>query len=236
MATTVSLGQIMQRVRQRANLEGATTFIPDPELIDTINVAVADWYDLVTLTTFGGQYYRTPWPILTVNGQSAYPLAPNHGRIISVDANITGNSYAISAAPYQEEQRNMFKLLPFIGWSFGIQSIWYQQQGQLINFLPTPTGNYNVVINYLPMTPVLSNPGTDFLVSWNGWEERIVLDAAINLLIKDGQSDMIPALQARMDRQTQRIEHAAAQADLNAIEGVHETEAYGNWGNGNWMW
>jgi hypothetical protein len=232
--TNVTLAQLMQRVRQRANLEGANSFITDPELIDVINVCIAEWWDLVTLTTFMGQYGRSTWPILTVNDQSLYPLAPNHSRVISVDANIEGNSYAISAMPYQEEQRNMFKLLPFVGWSFGIQSVWYQQQGTNINFLPAPTAGYNVVVNYLPTAPVLNSPQSDSLNSINGWEEHIVLNAAINLLVKAGLNDMVGTLQARMDRQTARIEAAAGQADLNASEGVREVEAFGNWGNGAW--
>lgn len=230
MATNVTLGQLMLRVRQRANLEGATAFLPDAELIDNINQSVADWWDMVRLTTFQGQIARVQWPIVTVANQSSYALAPNNASVISVDANISGNSYAISAMPYQEEQRNMFKLLPFVGWSFGaVQSVWYQIQGTNINFLPTPTANYNVTVNYVPTSPVLSAP-TDTLNSVNGWEEWIVLDAATKALVKTGNTEMMAALQPYIQRQEARIKSAAAAQDMNASEGVHESEAYGNWG------
>lgn len=229
MATPVTLAQMMLRVRRRSNLEGAAAFVPDEEVIDNINTSLSEWWDMVRLTTYQGQIARMIWPIVTVANQSAYPLAPNTGSIISVDANINGQNYAISAMPYQEEQRNMFKLLPFVGWSFGIQSIWYQLQGTNINFLPTPTANYNVVVNYVPTAPLLSAP-LDVFNSINGWEEWIVLDAAIKVLIKDGQSEMLSILQARADSQKERILHAAAQMDMNASEGVHESDAYGNWG------
>jgi hypothetical protein len=132
--------------------------------------------------------------------------------------------------PYQEEQRNMFKLLPFVGWSFGaVQSVWYQIQGTNINFLPTPTAGYNVTVNYVPTAPILSAP-YDTLNSVNGWEEYVVLDAAMKCLIKTGNTEMLAALQPYLAREQMRIEQAAALQDMNASEGVHESEAYGNWG------
>lgn len=235
MATPVSLAQLLLRVRQRSNLEGSgnssAPFLPDSEVIDNINVAIAAWYDLVRLTTFGGQIARSAWPIVTVQNQSLYPLAGNTASIISVDANISGNSYAINAASYQEEQRNIFKLLPYVGWSFGaVQSVFYQIQGTNINFLPTPTANYNVTVNYVPTAPVLSSPN-DLLNSQNGWEEYIVLAAAQKCALKDGQYDLVNVLGQMKQAEEERIKWAAAQVDMNAQEGVHETEVYSGWGN-----
>jgi hypothetical protein len=220
----------MLRVRRRANLEGAIQFITDPEVIDNINVAIAAWWDLVTLTTFQGQISRQTWSITTSSNVSAYALAPNTARVISVDAFISGNTYVITAMPYQEEQRNMFKLLPFVGWSFGaVQSVWYQIQGTNINFLPTPTANYNLVVNYEATSPVLSQP-SDVLNSVNGWEEYVVLKAAILCLIKEGNKEMIAQLRPWLQDEEDRIKACAGQMDVNASEGVHESEAYGNWG------
>ena len=235
MPSPVTLAKLLLRVRRRANLEGHLDAFPDAEVTDEINVSIADWWDLVRLTTWMGQYQRKAWPITTSNGKSLYDLAPNHGAIISVDANIQGNSYSISAMPYGEEQRNMFRLVPYVGWNFGIQSVWYQQQGNAINFLPSPTGNYQVVVNYTPTAPVLSQ-ASDFLDTVNGWEEWIVLDTAIKLLIKAGMVEAIGPLEARRQEQATRIHHAAANADMNQAEGVHEVAAYSGYGvGGNWL-
>lgn len=233
MATPVSLGTMVLRARRRANLEGALQFIPDEEATDYINTAIASWWDLVALTTFAGQIARIPWPISTVTGQGVYPLAPNHLRIISVDANVNGNSYAISALPYQEEQRNVFKLAPYVGWTFnGLSSVWYQLQGTNISFLPTPPGSYSITVNYFPTAPRLTDMLQSELNSINGWEEYIVLQAARRMLIKDGQLDMAAALMPLIAEESDRIKACAAQADLNGAEGVHETEAYGAFGPG----
>jgi hypothetical protein len=235
MASPVTLGTMVLRARRRANLEGALQFIPDEEAIDYVNTGIAAWWDLVSMTTFAGQIARIPWPIVTVNNQSLYPLAPNHLRLISVDVTINGQTLAINSIPYQEEQRNIFKAMPFVGWSaFGgvCQSIWYQLQGTSINFIPTPPSGTTLTANYFPVAPRLAKMDDDSLNSINGWEEWIVLQAARRMLIKDGQLEMAGALMPLLAEETQRIQACAAQADLNGAEGVHETEAYGNYGPG----
>ena len=227
MATKVLLGTLMQRVRRRANLEvgqgvSSTQFVPDSEIIDEINVSIGSWWDLVRLTTFGGQYARAPWPILTGANISLYPLSANCASIISVDANINGQNYAINALGYNEENRNMFKMYPFVGWAFGFQNVFYQKQGENINFLPTPTAGYNIQVNYVPTAPVLCDATTDYLNSFNNWEEWIVCDAAYKLLVKDGQTDMLAAIAGMRQAEDERIKWAAGQATMEASEGVHE--------------
>lgn len=230
MPTPVSLATLMLRVRRRSNLEGHEEFIGDAELTDEINNSISEWWDLVTLTTFQGQYARSPWPIVTVANQQVYPLAPNHGKIISVDLVVSGMA-PVPVKAYQEEQRGMFTLFPLVGWSPGIRRIWYQQQGNAISFLPIPSGGYLVQVNYVPTAPVLATP-YGVLNSINGWEEWIVIDAAIKCLIKCGNASLATSLQGRLEAQADRIRHAAAEADLNQSEGVHETEAYGEWDYG----
>jgi hypothetical protein len=242
MATPVSLGTLMLRARRRADLEntgGANGFLPDDEVIDLVNTSIAAWWDLVRMTTFMGQIARSAWPITTTSNVSVYPLAPDTASVISVDANVNGAILSINACPYQEEQRNLFKTMPFIGWSVGaLQSLWYQLQGTNINFLPTPPSQTSFTVNYVPTAPVLADPENDYLNSINGWEEWIVIKTAQKMLIKDGQTDMVAALMPFLAEERERILACAAQMDMNASEGVHETEAYGSFSglgwNGNW--
>jgi hypothetical protein len=221
----VTLSTLIQRVRQRSNLEGAVAFLPDSEVIDNLNLSLADWYDLVVGSTWGGTYYRVPWPITTQGNVSSYPLAPNCYDVISVDCLLTGNQ-TISAQRYQEENRNIFKQLPLVGWMWN-QPCFYQLQGQNINFMPMPQSAFSVTVNYIPTAPVLSNY-SDTLDSINGWEEYIVLDSAVKCLIKYGRADIIPMLEVRRQEQKARIVAAAPKRDLNQSEGVHET---GRWGS-----
>lgn len=237
MATQVLLSTMIQRVRQRADLEigNATTSVqafPDSEVIDAINVALYAWWDLVRLTTFAGQYDRAPWPFTTALSQSLYPMPPNCASIISVDAQIAGANYTINAMGFQEEQRNMFT--GTFGWAPGFWNVWYQIQGSNIKLIPPPPSGYSIQINYVPTAPQLSAPD-DYFNSQNGWEEWVVLKAAIKLLLKDGQTDMIAALRVELADETTRIEAAAAMADMNSTEGVHEGQDTSNNGYGGFL-
>ena len=228
MATPVSLSKLILRTRQRVNIEGHPEAIDDAELTDMLNQSIAGWWDLVRLTTWGGQYARVPWPI-TMTGALSYPLAPNTASIISVDLLTPGSTQPIPIYAYQEEQRGMFAALPIMVWMPGVSGIYYQQQGSSIAFRPLPSAGYQITVNYEPTAPVLGSGGSSSLDSINGWEEWIVLDSAIKCATKIGLLELIGSLRLDKAEQTQRIERAAAQADKNQSEGVHETEAYRTW-------
>jgi hypothetical protein len=224
VATQVSLGQLMLRTRRRANLEGATAFLPDEELIDNLNGSIAQWWDMVRLTTFAGQIMRSSWPITTVGNQTLYPLAPDQLSIISVWILLQGTNQPIVMQPYQEEQAGLFSFLPYLAWAPGVRKLWYQEQGTSINFLPIPTTGYNIQVNYVPSSPVLSDPSESFN-SVSYLEEWVVLDAAIKCLIKDGDSEMISQLTQRLAAQEARITRSIANTQMQS-EGVHEDTAY----------
>ena len=231
----VPCGDLVRRVRRRANLEitaGTVTFgpsfMPDSEVIDNLNVSIGKWWDLVMGSTFAGQFSRAPWNITTTQGQSVYLLAPNTGRIISVDCFIVGNITPVSAWPYQEEQRNLWGNLTFTGWVYG-QPILYQLQGQSICFRPIPQGAQNVTINYIPTAPILSDG--DSLDSINAWEEFVVLDAAIMCALKDGQLDIVQTLTAMREEERQRILAAAPNRNQGAPEQIHVTRGL-DWSEG----
>ena len=227
MSYTVTLGTLLARVRQRSNLEGTGVggFLPDSELIDYVNASIASWYDLVRGSTWGGQYFRGTWNLTTAPNVSSYALPVNCASVISVDGQLAPSLTPISCLAYQEEQRNWFRLLQLYGW-FVNQAVWYQLQGGNINFAPVPQSAFAITINYVPTAPVLSQFQNDTLDSINGWDEWIVLDAAIKCLVKDGQLDIIQELKAERELERARIAAMAPQRDLNQSEGVHET---GRW-------
>jgi len=226
MASPVSLTTLQTRVLQRANLEGATAFISTSELTDCINASIAEWYDLVRLSEWGGQYYRSSVTFNTTGNQSFYSFAtigaPDFLSLLSIDVAIASNM-VLNARPYQEETRNMFRQYPVGGW-FYTRPIFYQLQNEGINFIPTPQSSFAITINYVPVAPTLVN-GTDTLNSVNWWDEWIVLDAAIKLLVKDGQLDIVPLLMGMRESQASRIRLAAPSRDQMQAEVVHDVYA-----------
>lgn len=231
MGYPVSLETLMLKSRQRANLEGSAAFIPDAELIAEINTSIAAWWDLVRATTWNGTQFRqrynftttaasNPTPYVSPAPGSYYPLPADFLHLISVDIAISSN-LIITAQAYQEENRNIFKYYPVGAWIWN-QPIYYQLQGGNIVFIPGPIGAFTVQVNYCPIAPTLNRP-TDSLDSINSWEEFIVLDVAIKMLIKDGQTDMIPLLQGRLEQERARIKALVPKRDMQTSELVHET-------------
>jgi hypothetical protein len=231
VAYQVSLNTLIQRALQRSNLEGASLgsnpFLSPSELADMVNQSIADWYDMVRLTTWGGQFYRSVFalPGGTSPGVSVYPLPGDFLSMISVDVFITPNM-VLNARPFQEENRNMFRWYP-VGWLYD-QPIFYQVWGNNISFIPSPQSVFTVSLNYVPTAPVLA--GNAQLDGINGWEEWIVLDVAIKALVKDGQLDIIPALEGMREAQAARIRAGAVARDQGAAEVVHDvTTSFDDW-------
>lgn len=226
MASPVTLQTLQNRVLQRANLEGATAFIATSELTDCINASIAEWYDIVRLSEWGGQFYRSSVTFPTVGAQSYYTFASigitDFLSLISVDVAVASNMI-IAARPYQEEQRNTFRQYPVGGWLY-TRPVFYQLQGEGISFIPTPQSAFSITLNYVATAPVLVAP-TDPLNSINGWDEWIVLDAAIKLLVKDGQLDVVPLLMGMRESQKARIVSATGSRDMMAAEMVHDVYA-----------
>ena len=237
MAYPVSLISLLQSVRQRTNLEGAVQFITDQELTTYINGSLADWYDEVRGTTWGGQYYRSVFPFQTTatslyNGPqnpppgSSYPLPQDFVSLTSVDVFLSPN-LVLTCRAFQEEQRNMFRWYP-VGWLFD-QPIFYQIWGQQIVFVPAPQSTFNVQINYVPTAPQLFNP-QDAFDSINGWEEYVILDAAIKCLLKVGRVEIIANFEQRKADQKERMRAMAPRRDMQTAEVVHEiSQDYSDW-------
>lgn len=232
MAYSVDLKTLQAKVLQRANLEGATDFITPAELTDYINGSIAEYCDEVRGTTWNGTYSRSSYSFTTVNGQQLYPLPLDFLSLISVDVYITPGSPVVTAVAYQEEQRNLFKNNPVMfGWGFA-HPVYYQVQGPNISFIPLPLGVYQVQVNYVPTAPILSDPD-DFIDAVNGWDEFIVLSAAIKCLTKAGENETIPNLKDERERQRERIRAMAPRRDQQTAEQVH---VIANRGFSDWEW
>lgn len=231
MSYPVSLASLHAQVLQASNLEGAGQFIPPEELTTYINGSIAEWVDEVRGTTWNGTYSRSSHTFTTTGSRQTYQLPQDFLALLSVDAFTSGGS-PVEALSYQEEQRNAFRNAHVLsGWG-SASPVYYQLQAGFISFIPIPQGQYSVTLNYVPTAPVLSDPD-DFIDSVNGWEQMIVLDAAIKCLIKAGEPEMIAQLSVRLERQRERIRAMAPRRDQQTAERVH---VVANRGADDWDW
>ncbi len=220
MAYPVRQTDLVEKIRQRTNLEGAQAFLTDVEVADLINSALATWYDEVRGTTWGGQYYRSKYEFDTVGQQQFYDLPDDFLALTSLDIELANGMPVVSARAYQEEERNRFRQFPLLyGWTVS-SPIWYQLQQDKLSFIPLPNGVFHIKLNYVPTAPKLVSPDDSF-DSVNGWEEFVVLWAAIRALTKDGQLDVIPLLAGQLEQERERIRAMAPRRDMQTAERVH---------------
>ena len=181
MARTRTLGNIRSDVRQRADLV-SSQFVTDTEVNEYINQSIAELYDLL-LAARGMDFYEKFQTFATTGGTTLYSLAPDFYQLIRIEAVLSG-----FAVPLQ----------PFTHAEHGVLSQYPTQGGITINIL------------YVPVPARLVND-SDTFDGYGGWEEFVIVDAAMKCLEKE-ESD-ISALAARKARLEQRIERMAPNRD-----------------------
>lgn len=216
MARQVTLEQLVTRVRQRANIENSQ-FVTDIELTSYINESLCELYDLL-VASYGQEYFRTSTTFSTTGGVVDYALPTDFYKLISVDVDL-GGPCVYSALAYMESERNLYNSFP--GWSYG-SPIAYRLHGMnstfaygSIGFIPQPSGTYSITLNYVPACTDLYRPDDTF-DGVSGWEEYVVVDAAIKCLQKE-ESD-VSVLFAQKQALIARIAAMAPSRDAQSPE------------------
>jgi len=206
---TTTLAQLITRVRQRADMVGSA-FVSDAEVVDYINVAMAEIHDLL-VDKYEDYYVSTT--TYTLPGGNPGTLPATFYKALGVDLDAGGVSYRMRRYTFQE--RNMYNS-PSVA-AARIADTRYSIQGNQIKFIPSPTTSGTATLHYVPEAQRFSSGSTSAtIVSLapaiaNGYEEYVVVDAAIKCLMKeesDIQTHMIYKEQLR-----KRLESAAGNRD-----------------------
>lgn len=242
MAAAVSLAAMVTSVRRRTNLERNFNFIPDIEIVEYINEACQDLYDL--LCELGGQeWYRKTWPIVTriASGDDpgdTYPLPPDFYKLTSAEI-VYNVGVTRPIDPYMEKERAAYTLLT--GWSIGALA-WYRMIGKdKIRFIPAPAAQYTVNLNGYPVFQRLTATYTDAtgkqilnaLDSFdgiNGWEALVIWKA---VAMCQAKQKVDPSLAiSRAQELELRIRVAAQNRDMQNAERVQDVVGFPD----DWYW
>ena len=209
----ITCGDLMTAVRRRADMEGST-FVTDAEIRSYINVAVAELHDILV------QKYEDYY---VAEATYTLPIADNKGtlpdkfyKMLGVDFTTSGNTFRVR--PYKFQERNMYGNSSTSGGMANRLS--YNVQGNEIHFRPAdalPSGT--VTIYYVPQADQWATNGSEdseALSAQNravapGYEEYIVIDAAIKCLLKEEADVTVHLVQRESARR--RIEEAAGKRD-----------------------
>lgn len=189
MARVVTLPVLLSRVRQRADVETAL-HVTDVEVYSYINESVAALHSLIVEA--GEDDFLSSFEVSTVAGQEAYDItaeAANFYKLESVDALIDGLWAPLDR--WQFSERHVYENASADGWGSRFMRRAYRITGRdTLRLLPVPDGVYTVRIWFHEASRLLPYegevpPGFDEYDGRDGWEEWVVLDAAIKIGVKE---------------------------------------------------
>lgn len=223
MATTLAaLTTRAQQESDNINSQFVTTSGTPSEWTNYINQSFAEIYGL-TAQVYGADYYvQTPSTgyLFTTDGINAfYALPADFFKLLGCDVLYGSTNQWMGLRPFAFGDRNRFS---------AINS-------------PIPAAGQQLRLFYIPRPTLLVNAGDTVpdALSMNGWDEYIVVDAAMKAMGKE-ESD-ISALMARKQALIDRINAEAENRDAGSPASIVDTRGRGFAGmqyriNGSNLW
>lgn len=202
MARSVTLGSMRTQARYKADMVNST-FVTDAEFNQYINNSIAELYDLL-IQKFGNEYYLSTYDFNSVAGTDLYSLPSDFYKVIGVDLRLSGSDW-ITIRQFSFNERNRYSSATSRS-VYNLTDLRYRVQGSYIRLLPVPSDNLAIRLWYIPAVAELASD-SDTFDGVSGWEEYIILDAAIKALNKEESDTSI--LLAQKQALIQRIEAAA---------------------------
>jgi hypothetical protein len=219
---TVTLAVLRTRSLQRADMENST-FVAPSELLRYINSAYLELYDL--LVSKGQEYYvkDPPTEFTVATGAYTYTLPTDFYKLLGVDRQLSADEW-IEVRPFNFNERNANRRTRARLSSGPYGALRRRVIGNKLFVTPNDLAPGTYRLWYVPRATELSSE-SDTVDGVNGWEEYIVLGAAIRCLAKE-ESD-VSVLTAEQARLTRRIEEMAAQRDVGDTERVTDVTLSG---------
>jgi hypothetical protein len=253
-----TLLNVRTAAQQRADMVNSQ-YLTNAEWNANIQASQQELYGLL-VQKFGDDYFvaGTPdnWYQFSTNGTSnsyalpdgtnAYLLkdgvtiAPAFFKLLGVDLQVQGATngwLTLKRFPFTERNRFTF---PNVQLGYGRRDmLMYRPIGNMLWLTPIPSGGQTIRIFYVPRLSVPTQD-TDVIDGVNGWEEYLVIDAAIKALQKE-ESD-VSVLAAQKAAIIARLEAEAENRDAGSPERVADVRGRrGSYGapagdddDGNW--
>lgn len=217
----VTLSELRTRARQRSDME-STGFVQDSELNTYINASYAELYDLL-VSKFGEDYFVAPAHTFTTTANvDKYALPEDFYKLLGVDFQIGASSNWLSVKRFEFSDRN----LPQIWDVYSPEFIRYRLFGSNILLSPLPASATSMRAWYIPLPETLASDSDSFS-GVNGYEEYVVIDAAIKMRVKE-ESDISELLLAKQEMK-KRIEVMAEARDAGSPMCVQDTSSIVPW-------
>lgn len=208
-SSVVTLATIRLQAQQRADMENSN-FLSPLEWNQNITNSYKELVDLL-VSAYGNNYFiATPYTFVTDGTTQFYSLPTDFYKLLGVDLK-TGGA-CVSLKPFNFSERNNYAV-PNTGSFYGATNLRYRLNGSQLWLNPTPSAGQTVQLWYVPEPANLTND-SDTLDGISGWEEYVIVDAAIKALVKE-ESD-ISTLAAIKGALTVRIQTMAQNRDAGS--------------------
>ena len=229
----VTLGQVRLYAQQRADMVN-NEFVSTQEWNTYINHSYTELYDML-VQVYSDEYFVSSTAFQT-DGRipGNYPLPQNIYKLMGVDLGIAPSNNAwitLKKFPFASRNRYIYGNVPA---TFpGVLSLSYRMVGSNIELIPNPQANQTVQLWYVPK-PTTLLADSDVLDGISGWDEIVVVDAAIKALTKEETDTSV--LLAMKQALVARITAAASNRDAGMPEQVSDVRPMNRqfWGGPGW--
>ncbi len=203
-------------------VSGSNAFVDDTELEGMINASFGLWYQKVA-SACPERFEKDPPQSITADGSLSYTLPSDYGYTLAVEYQAQSGVY-VDLPRISFRDRNKYSNASTSGPAIG-----YRLGNGVLALLPAPlSGAYRHW--YVPTAPVLGDGTGGTVTSFdgvNGWEEWIVYDVAIKMLVKE-ESDASQLILERAKIEKE-VNAAISDRDLMNPRAVVDTRSAKRW-------
>jgi hypothetical protein len=215
MPDPIPLSELRERTRRAADCEigAASSRILDDELDQYINSAVSNLWDMLVAAR-GDQYYANYAFLQTVAGTSKYLWtdftnpdtavgdASDFYRLVALQ--LQDGTTVVNVDEFQPLEEDLTAASQLRG-GYTIHDVRFTLNPTRLFFSPEPNAVWTLHMDYIPTAPTLASPSSSF-DGINGWEEWVILTAAIRCKVKDEEDPgALVAERAIVDARIQRL-------------------------------
>ena len=210
-----TLATLRTRVRQRADMVDSD-FISDSELLTYINESYAELYDLLVATY--EDYYTEETSLSLSDGSGTIPLPADFYKLRALDKDLGGQWVTVYKFDFNARNAQPTGIRePYL------RDTYYRIVRQDLKLAPEATADGSYRLWYIPEFTALSAE-SDTVDVPAGFDEYIVIDAAIKCLVKEESSTT--ALDNAKAAMMKRIENMAANRDAGQPEAIADINEF----------
>lgn len=215
-----TLAQLRTASQRRADMENSS-FVSTAEWNTYIETGIVHLWDLVV--SCDSDHLLTRAEVTVDANADGYQFPPSvvyHPK--GVD--LVDGSDTLTLLPFNFQERNMYQ--GSTATALGRIPYRYHWTQDKLRIIPTPTSALSLVLWFVPV-PVGLTYDTDSMNFYAGWDEYVVLDAAIRALTKEeSDSSILMAERARIE---EKIRAAATNRDHGLPETVTDVDSINDW-------